>query len=107
MRDMTMKAESSLTDRYQTTIPSAVREQLQLGKRDKIAYELQPDGSVSLRRAESSDPVVESFLSFLAEDISANPQNLSSLPPSLAKRIEVLTANVNVDLDSPLSSEDE
>ncbi|WP_051077043.1 type II toxin-antitoxin system PrlF family antitoxin [Scytonema hofmannii] len=36
--------ESSLTDRYQTTVPDAVRKILGLSKRDKICYTIQSDG---------------------------------------------------------------
>ncbi|MFM6063282.1 MAG: type II toxin-antitoxin system PrlF family antitoxin, partial [Microcystis panniformis] len=36
--------ESTLTDRYQTTIPDSVRKVLGLNKRDKICYNIQPDG---------------------------------------------------------------
>ena len=31
----TLEVESTLTDRYQTTVPETVRRALQLGKRDK------------------------------------------------------------------------
>ncbi|WP_206165702.1 type II toxin-antitoxin system PrlF family antitoxin, partial [Citrobacter braakii] len=34
----TLEAESTLTDRYQTTVPETVRRALRLGKRDKIHY---------------------------------------------------------------------
>lgn len=38
MRDATLEFESTLTDRYQTTAPTAVRQALRLGKRDRIRY---------------------------------------------------------------------
>jgi antitoxin PrlF len=34
----TLEAESTLTDRYQTTVPQTVRRALRLRKRDKIQY---------------------------------------------------------------------
>jgi len=37
-----LKLESTLTDRYQTTVPNAVRHALKLGKCDKIRYLIQP-----------------------------------------------------------------
>jgi antitoxin PrlF len=40
------EAESTLTDRYQTTIPDPVRKALHLNKRDKIHYTIQPNGQV-------------------------------------------------------------
>lgn len=56
----TLETESTLTDRYQTTVPEAVRRALRLGKRDRIRYAIQPDGCVLLSRADqgaaSEDP---------------------------------------------------
>ena len=43
-----LELESTLTDRYQTTVPDAVRRALKLGKRDKIRYLVRPDGRVVL-----------------------------------------------------------
>ena len=37
---------SKLTDRYQTTVPSGVRKQLELGKGDQIRYLIEPSGRV-------------------------------------------------------------
>lgn len=48
---VTLEAESTLTDRYQTTVPESVRRALRLGKRDKIHYAIQPGGEVILTRA--------------------------------------------------------
>lgn len=39
-----LEAESTLTDRYQTTVPETVRRALKLGKRDKLQYPIRPDG---------------------------------------------------------------
>ena len=59
--------ESTLTDRYQTTIPESVRRALKLGKRDKIHYAIRPGGEVLLSRAPVDDMTrcSESFSSFL------------------------------------------
>jgi antitoxin PrlF len=48
---VTMQVESTLTDRYQTTVPETVRRALRLGKRDKINDTIRPDGEVVLTRA--------------------------------------------------------
>ena len=37
-----LDVESTLTDRYQTTLPETVRRALRLGKRDKIRYSIRP-----------------------------------------------------------------
>ena len=53
----TLEVESTLTDRYQTTVPDAVRRALRLGKRDKIHYSIRASGEVVLTRAEASGEV--------------------------------------------------
>jgi len=46
-----LEIESTLTDRYQTTVPDAVRRTLKLRKRDKIRYVVRPDGAVPILRS--------------------------------------------------------
>ena len=106
----TLEVESTLTDRYQTTVPETVRRALKLGKRDKIHYTIRPDGKVVLTRAraaEGEDPVIGQFLSFLARDIASHPQRLQSVDTRLVQRIQSLVGNVEMDLDAPLSADDE
>lgn len=105
----TLETESTLTDRYQTTVPETVRRALQLGKRDKIRYTIRSDGEVVLTRAarEDTDPALNEFLGFLARDITAHPERLRSVDRGLVKRIRSLVRAVEVDLDSPLSADDE
>jgi antitoxin PrlF len=102
-------AESTLTDRYQTTVPDAVRKALNLGKRDKLRYTVQPDGHVLLSRASDTDtdPALDAFLVFLASDMTRHPERLQGLDPALVQRVQALTAGVAVDLDTPLSADDE
>lgn len=104
---LTPLSESSLTDRYQTTIPETVRKVLGLSKRDKIQYTIQSNGQVIISRAESSqsDPILEQFLVFLAQDIEKNPQHLQALSVSLVSRVQSLVSGVDVDLDEPLLEE--
>jgi len=105
-----LEAQSSLTDRYQTTVPEPVRRRLKLGNRDKILYTIRPDGEVVQSRAlpaEEQDPVLGQFLVFLERDMANNPQHLQPLDARLLDRFQALTENVKVDLDAPLSAEDE
>jgi len=53
MAQVALETESTLTDRFQTTVPSPVRQALHLGKKDKIKYAIQSDGSVVISRAEA------------------------------------------------------
>ncbi len=106
----TLEVESTLTDRYQTTVPDAVRRALKLDKRGRIRYLVQPDGSVVMTRAGAApedDPALDKFLSFLAHDIEAHPERVRGLDAVLVRRIRSLVKGVKVDLDAELAPEDE
>jgi antitoxin PrlF len=64
-----LQTESTLTDRYQTTVPDIVRKTLGLNKRDKITYAINSNGTVTITRSETSeeDPVLGKFLDFLVD----------------------------------------
>ncbi|MDR3352707.1 MAG: type II toxin-antitoxin system PrlF family antitoxin [Zoogloeaceae bacterium] len=104
-----LEAESTLTDRYQTTVPETVRRALRLKKRDKIHYVIQPTGEVVLSRADAveDDPVLRPFLDFLAQEIAAHPEHLQRMDMSLVQQGRELAAGVRFDVDAPLSPEDE
>jgi antitoxin PrlF len=105
-----LQVESTLTDRYQTTVPETVRRALRLGKRDKIRYTIRPDGEVVLTRAaagESDDPALAPFLGFLARDLAEHPERLQAMDTGLAQRIQALVGGIAVDLRAPLSADDE
>jgi antitoxin PrlF len=107
---VTLEVESTLTDRYQTTVPETVRRALRLGKRDKMRYTIRPSGEVVLTRAEASqedDPVLGQFLGFLARDIGSHPERLQALDAGFVQRLQSLTSGIEVDLDAPLSADDE
>lgn len=101
--------ESTLTDRYQTTVPEAVRRTLKLGKRDKIHYVIR-NGEVVLTRAEiteGDDPVLGKFLKFLSREIASHPERLQAVDRGLVKRIQSLVGGVKINLDEALSADDE
>lgn len=100
---------SKLTDRYQTTVPAGVRNQLKLGKGDRIRYCTDPDGRVYIEPARESeaDPALCSFLDLLAADISDHPERLKAFDGELHDRLKALVGDVEVDLDSSLSPDDE
>ncbi len=105
-----LEVESTLTDRYQTTVPETVRRALRLGKRDKIHYTIRPSGEVVLTRAEASegdDPLLGLFLGFLARDIANHPESLQAVDAGFVQRLQFLVGNVETDLDAALSADDE
>lgn len=104
----TLELESTLTNRYQTTIPNAVRRALKLGKRDKIRYSVQPDGAVLLTRAtqgEVDDPILAHFLQFLAHDIEVHPDHVHQIDANWLQRVQSLVHGVEVDLNTQLPIE--
>jgi antitoxin PrlF len=104
----TLDVESTLTDRYQTTVPETVRRALRLGKRDKIHYSIRSSGEVILTRAEASDdPVLGHFLDFLAHDIASHPERLHAVDAGLAQRLQSLVGSTAIDLDAALPEDDE
>ena len=106
----TLEVESTLTDRYQTTVPETVRRALRLGKRDKIRYTVRPGGEVVLRRvdvAQAEDPVLGHFLQFLARDMARHPKRLQAVDSKFVRRIQSLVDGVKIDLEVDLSEADE
>ncbi len=100
-------SESTLTDRYQTTVPEAVRKALHLHKREKVRYTVQADGHVLLSRADEDeeDQVMESFLQFLANDIAQNPDHLQAVSSKLVSHVATLISDVDINLDEALPEE--
>ena len=106
----TLEVESTLTDRYQTTVPETVRRALKLSKRDKIHYTIRPGGEVVLTRVDATkdnDPVLGQFLGFLARDMAMHPERLQLVDAGLMQRIRALVGDTEVDLDAALSADGE
>jgi hypothetical protein len=51
---------------------------------------------VTKSRRREEDPVMEAFLSFLAADMAASPQQIKPLDQALAKRIDALVGHLPV-----------
>jgi len=104
-----LEAESTLTARYQTTVPETVRRALQLSKRDRIHYSIRANGEVVLTRAEpdeGDDPALAAFLGFLANDLASHPEQVQVLDAGLVERLQGLTSGVEIDLNEALPDED-
>lgn len=93
---------STLTDRYQTTIPEAVRQHLGLSKRDQLQYLIEDDGSVRLIGAASEDPALRPFLALLERDLSQQPERLEHLSGQRHRHLSELTGAAEIDLDAEL-----
>ena len=68
-----------------------------------------PDGDAELVRSEASDndTVLPLFLDFLDRDIAANPERLQAVDASLLTRIHSLVRGIGVDINAPLSADEE
>jgi len=106
----TLEVDSTLTDRYETTVPETVRRALRLGKRDKTHYTIRPSGEVVLTRVQTrdgDDPVLGQFLGFLARDIASHPERIQAVDADFVQRLQSLVGGIEVDVDAPLSDADE
>jgi antitoxin PrlF len=99
---------SRLTDRYQTTVPSGVRKQLRLRKGDQIRYRTDTTGRVYIEAvSDEADPALGAFLDLLERDLIVHPERLKPLSPNVLTRLDTLVGDIDVDLDAPLSPDDE
>lgn len=103
--------DSTLTDRYQTTVPASIRRALKLKRRDRIHYTVRSDGEVVLSRASDEvkhhDPVMVNFLNFLERDLLAHPENIHPMTANSLAEAESLTAGMEVDLEEALEEDDD
>ena len=98
-----VRERSKITSKGQTTVPKAVRQALGVSYGGEIAYVVDEGGRVSLLAVEEeTDPVIDGFLSFLAQDMARNPSHITAFPDGLSKRMAALTAGMNVDLDEEI-----
>lgn len=100
------KLTSTLTDRYQTTIPREVRSFLNLDKGAQIQYVIDPAGKVYLQTQQNNelqeDPVLYSFLELMEKDMIKNPKKIQPLNKEFMKKAQRLVKDVDVNLDSSL-----
>ena len=84
--------ESSLTDRYQTTVPARIRKLLGLNKRDKLEWILDESGGVRVNKRdpeaqEHTDATMDAWLDFLAKDMAEHPEHLIPLTAEMYEDI--------------------
>lgn len=103
-----LKEESTITAKGQTTIPKAVRQVLGVDYGGRIAFRIDDQHRVYVERVteETSDPVVDRFLAFLARDMAEHPgTSIVTLPTTLRDRIAALTEGMDVDLDAEIDGD--
>lgn len=102
-----LEIETTITERGQTTVPSAIRKALGVGRQGKIVFRQMDDGSIMITSKptghEVDDPVIASFLTFLERDMAGHPEALVPLSEELLNRGKARIENVEVDLDAPLT----
>lgn len=100
--------QSTLTQRYQTTIPSEIRKAIGLKVKDKIEYKVVGDGRVLMSKVETieEDPAMASFLNFLDRDIELHPENIQPITADMAEMYLSSVTNFDVDLDAALPDEE-
>lgn len=94
------RLQSTLTARYQTTIPTEVRRRLGLQGGDQITYRFTEEGRVELIRESSEDPILEAMLDALERDVVAYPERLVAVDELMYDDLKKW--DLDVDLDSDL-----
>lgn len=104
-----LEIEATVTSRGQTTLPSAIRRALKVGNQGAIVFRIEESGQVTVAKKEltETDPVIGQFLSFLTADMIARPDALRPVTADWLASLQDLVKGVPIDLDAPLSAEDE
>jgi antitoxin PrlF len=103
-----LKEESTITAKGQTTVPKAVRQALGVDYGGRIAFFVDDQQRVYVEKAtkESSDPVVDHFLEFLARDMTKHPgSSILALPATLQDRMAALVGNMEIALDAEIDGD--
>ena len=103
-----LEIPATITERGQTTVPAAIRKMLALGKRDQVVFRGLADGTVVIAKKleEKADPVIGTFLEFLARDMANEPARIRPVPKSLVALGKGLVKGVKVDLDAALPDDE-
>lgn len=99
-----LKKISTITEKGQITVPKPVRDALGVGYGGRVVFCVDENLHVSIERAgeDGEDMVIDSFLSFLAEDMKSHPEHIRDFPPALLEQMAKLTEGMRVDLDEPI-----
>lgn len=94
-----LEAQSTLTTRYQTTIPDAVRKVLGLNKHDRLVYRVSDSGEVHLAKGgevEAEDSALAPFLALLDARMAQQPASVVPCTDADAEDDLALVKGVNL-----------
>ncbi|MCM2472975.1 AbrB/MazE/SpoVT family DNA-binding domain-containing protein [Rhizobium sp. CG5] len=99
-----LKKISTITEKGQVTVPKSVRDALGLGYGGRVAFYVDENRHVSIEKVDEADddPVIDSFLGFLANDMEKHPERVQEFPKALVDRMAELTKGMHVNLDDPI-----
>ncbi|WP_372500619.1 type II toxin-antitoxin system PrlF family antitoxin (plasmid) [Tistrella mobilis] len=103
-----LREDCTITANGQTTVPKSVRQALGVDYGGRIAFFVDDEHRVYVEKVmeEASDPVVDRFLAFLAQDMRKHPgTSIAALPASLRDRIAALVGDMDVDLDAEIDGD--
>ncbi|MET3613318.1 antitoxin PrlF [Rhizobium aquaticum] len=103
-----LKKISAITEKGQVTIPKAVREALGVEYGGRVAFYVNEDRTVSIRREKEEgedDPLISRFLNFLAEDMAQHPDRIQKFPPALVERMVTATEGMQIDPEAPIDGD--
>lgn len=104
-----LREHSTITAKGQTTVPKAVRQALGLTSGDRVSFVVDGQRRVYLEKAgdaEHEDPVIASFLQFLASDMAVHSDtSVVAIPPALRDRIVSLTEGIDADPDAEIQGD--
>ncbi len=105
-----LEIEAAVTERGQTTVPSAIRAMLRIGRRGTIVFRAMDDGTVVIARKpeqQEEDPALGRFLTLLEADMAFHPEHLHPVGAGFVERVSALVDGVAVDLDQPLADDED
>lgn len=103
--------EATVTERGQTTVPAQVRKMLALKKTGRLVFRGMSDGTIEVARKEESkvhtDPIISEFLGFLERDMAE--RRIAAIRPVPKGFLDDLRdlSDVEIDLNAPLTGDDE
>lgn len=100
-----LKKIGTITEKGQVTVPKPIREALGLGYGGRVAFYVDENRQVFIEKESDEsddDPVIDSFLGFLAADMEKHPERVQEFPKALVERMVELTKGMDFNLDDPI-----